>query len=83
MSYYAIQDTNAGFIQYVVQADSPMAAIAAFDSDVGIDPHGLGLEKVAEELETTEITAELFAELHGVDGTWQPAIDKLEAFKAL
>jgi hypothetical protein len=81
MAYYAITDVNAGYIQFVGEADSPAAAIAAFDVQVGIDPHGLGLEKAAEEFVVTEISASTYALLRDCDGTDPDALALLSAYK--
>lgn len=81
MAYYAIQDTNVGMIQFVTTADDAAHAVRLFDADVGIDPHGVGLEKVAETLEVTELTAAQYEQLKDCDGTDNAAIALLESFK--
>lgn len=38
-----IFDRNAGFLQYVTDIEDEMKALEAFDAEIGIDPHGKGL----------------------------------------
>lgn len=81
MSYYAIQDKNVGYIYFVCEAADEMAAIRAFDNDVGIDPNDDGLAAAAEGYEITELTREQYLELRYCDGTDQAAIDYLASAK--
>lgn len=81
MSYYAIQDRGIGYIQWVGEADDEMAALRAFDDDVGIDPHDEGLEAVAGHFQITELTETEYSLLKGCDGTATEDIDYLESIK--
>ncbi len=38
-----IFDRNVGMLQHVSDLEDEMAALAEFDAQVGIDPHGTGL----------------------------------------
>jgi|APFre7841882724_1041349.scaffolds.fasta_scaffold22244_4 hypothetical protein len=74
MAYFAINDINAGYIQWVGEADDERDAIVRFDAHVGIDPHGLGLDKVSEELEVRELHSRQYAYLKGCAGDHQEGI---------
>lgn len=43
-AYYVILDKNVGHLQWYGKYESPEAALAAFDADVGIDPHDNGID---------------------------------------
>lgn len=58
MTHYVIFDRNAGFLQWSGEYESAEEAIKAFDAKVGIDPHGKGLDAVAEEFDIRDVTAE-------------------------
>ena len=73
--YYAIQDRNIGFIQYLGEAIDKTEALQKFDADVGIDPHETGIDP--DDWVITELTAEQYAFLDPYAGTDQEAIDYL------
>jgi hypothetical protein len=58
MKHFVIFDRNAGLLQFSGEFASAEAAIEAFDADVGIDPHGQGLDAIAALYDTREVTAE-------------------------
>lgn len=80
MSYFAIQDTNIGYIQYVAEADNPESALKAFDDQVGIDPHDKGIS--VDDWDITELSEAQYQRLKDRAGDDQEAIDYLEGIKA-
>lgn len=56
--HFAIFDRYAGLLQWTCETESAEAALADFDSAVGIDPTGNGLAAIMDEYRVVEVTAE-------------------------
>jgi len=72
--YYVIQDTNAGFIHWLGEAESKKSALEKFSTDIGGTDEG--------DLEFIELNESQYNTLNQYpDGQDQEAIDYLESIK--
>ena len=67
MPLFVIFDRNAGIYHWGGLASDDMDALAKFDSDVGIDLHGVGLDALRKDFQIVEVTEE---QLVAVEEWW-------------
>ena len=61
MTHFVILNRTHGLLQWSGEYANAQAALADFDSNVGIDPNGEGLDVIADAYDVREVSAELRA----------------------
>jgi hypothetical protein len=73
MTKFAIFDRNAGLLQFTGTGETPRDVLVQFDKAIGINPHDLPMDDVAEEFCAYALTDADDAALQAWDGksiTW-------------
>ncbi len=63
----AIFDDHAGYLQHISVATTTTAALAEFDTKIGIDPNSKGLDVIADEFSFYEVASEEAAAMESED----------------